>query len=351
MFKIKNRNIGTKYKPFIIAEMSGNHNQSLNKALKIVDAAAKCGVDAIKLQTYTADTITLNMSNKEFTINSKKSLWNGRSLHSLYKEAYTPWEWHKDIFQRAKKNNILCFSSPFDESSVDFLESLNTPFYKIASPECVDIQLIKKVAKTKKPMIISTGMATKKEIFEAVETAKKYGCKNLALLKCTSTYPAPEEEINLNTINNMRKIFKCEVGLSDHTLGIGIPLAAISMGASIIEKHFTISRKDKGVDSTFSSEPHEFKTLVDESKKIFKSFGKVKYGPTKSEKNSIKFRRSIYVVKNIKKNELISKDNIKSIRPSSGMKTKFFDDVIGMVARNDIKRGVPLKWGLIKKKL
>jgi len=350
MLKIKNRNIGRKYKPFIIAEMSGNHNQSLSKALKIVDAAAKSGADAIKIQTYTADTITLNMSNKDFKINSKKSLWNGFTLHSLYKKAYTPWKWHKHIFERAKQNNIMCFSSPFDETSVDFLETLNTPFYKIASPECVDIQLIKKVAKTKKPMIISTGMASKKEILEAVETARKYGCKNLALLKCTSTYPAPEEEINLNTINDMRKIFKCEIGLSDHTLGIGVPLAAISLGASIIEKHFTISRKDKGVDSTFSSEPHEFKMLVKESQKIFKSFGSVKYGPTKSEKNSIKFRRSIYVIKDIKKNELISRDNVKSIRPSNGIKTKFFDDVIGMIAKNNIKRGTPLKWSLIKKK-
>lgn len=348
MFKVNKIKIGKKYPPFIIAEMSANHNQSIKNALKIVREAAKCGVNAIKLQTYTPDTITIRSKRKEFKINSSKSLWKGKDLYSLYKEAYTPWEWHKQIFDEAKKNNIICFSSPFDETSVDFLEKINAPMYKVASSECVDIHLIKTIAQTKKPMIISTGMATKKEIYEAIECSKKYGCKNIALLKCTSTYPAPLNDINLKTIEHMRKEFNCEVGLSDHTLGIGVPLVAICNGATIIEKHFTLSRKIKSADSEFSSEPNEFKQLVIESKKIKSSIGKVKYGPTNSEKNSIIFRRSLYVVKNIKKDTIFTKDNIKSIRPALGIKTSNLEKIIGKKSKKNIKKGTPLKWNMIK---
>ena len=348
MFKVKNIKIGKKYPPFIIAEMSGNHNQSISNALKIVRAAAKCGVNAIKLQTYTADTITINSKRKEFQINSSKSIWKGASLYSLYKKAYTPWEWHKKIYAEANKNNILCFSSPFDETAVDFLEKINNPIYKVASSECVDLHLIKKIAQTKKPMIISTGMATKKEVHQALECAKKYGCKNIALLKCTSTYPAPVSDINLKTIEDMRKEFNCEVGLSDHTLGIGVPLVAICNGATIIEKHFTLSKKIKSPDSAFSSEPSEFKQLVKESKNISLSIGKIKYGPSESEKKSLIFRRSLYVVKDIKKGETFSDLNIKSIRPSLGLKTSNFDKIIGKKANKFIKKGTPLKWKMIK---
>ena len=349
MFRIKNKKIGINFKPFIIAEMSANHNKSLKTAINIIKKAAEVGVDAIKLQTYTADTITLNSKRKEFKISSKDSIWKGKTLHSLYQESYTPWEWHKKLYLEAKKNKILCFSSPFDESAVNFLEELDNPVYKIASSECVDLHLIKKVAQTKKPMIISTGMASKKEIYEALDCAKTNGARNIAILKCTSTYPAPVDEVNLNTIVDMRKEFKCEVGLSDHTLGIGVPLVAISKGATLIEKHFTLSRKINTPDSKFSSEPHEFKQLVEESKQIFSSLGKIKYGPSKKEKKSMMFRRSLYVIKDMKKNELFNIKNIKSIRPALGLKTKNFEKVIGKKAAKNIKKGTPLNWKLIEK--
>ncbi len=349
MFKVKNIKIGKNYPPFIIAEMSANHNQSINNALKIVRKAADCGVNAIKLQTYTPDTITINSKRKEFKINSAKSIWNGKNLYSLYKEAYTPWEWHKKIFEEAKKYNIICFSSPFDGTAVDFLEKLNTPMYKVASSECVDLNLIKIIAQTKKPIIISTGMASKKEIHDAVNCATKNGSKNIALLKCTSTYPAPISDINLLTIDHMRKEFNCEVGLSDHTLGIGVPLLAICNGATIIEKHFTLSRKIKSSDSVFSSEPDEFKQLVSESKNIKTALGKIKYGPTTSERKSMIFRRSLYVVKDIKKNEIFSNTNIKSIRPALGLKTSNLEKIIGKKSSKNIKKGTPLSWKMVKK--
>ena len=347
MFIINNHKISKNSSPFIIAELSGNHNQSLNNAIKMVRAAAKCGVNAIKIQTYTPDTITINSSRNEFKINSKDSIWKGSTLYSLYKKAYTPWEWHKRIYHEAKKNNIICFSSPFDETAVDFLEELNNPVYKVASSECVDLLLIKKIAKTKKPMIISTGMASKNEIYEAVYCAKKNGCKQIALLKCTSTYPAPIKDANLKTINDMRKEFKCEVGLSDHTIGIGVPLVAICNGATLIEKHFTLSKKNKSPDSAFYSEPEEFKKLVEESKYIRESLGKIKYGPSITEKKSLIFRRSLYVVENIKKGELLTKKNIRSIRPALGLKTSNFEKIIGKKANKFIKKGTPLKWNMI----
>ncbi len=348
MFIIKNHKISKNKPPFIIAELSGNHNQSLNNAIKMVRVAAKCGVNAIKLQTYTPDTITINSSRKEFKITSKDSIWSGSTLYNLYKKAYTPWEWHKQIFEEAKKNKLICFSSPFDETAVDFLEELQNPVYKVASSECVDLLLIKKIAKTKKPIIISTGMASKKEIHEAVNCAKKNGCKQIALLKCTSTYPAPIKDANLKTINDMRKEFKCEVGLSDHTIGIGVPLVAICNGATIIEKHFTLSKKNKSPDSAFSSEPDEFKKLVDESKDIKSSLGKIKYGPSNTEKKSLIFRRSLYVVKDIKKGEVLNKINIRSIRPALGLSTSYYQDIIGKKAKKFIKKGTPLKWNMVK---
>ena len=333
--------------PFIIAEMSGNHNKSLKRAIAIVDAAANAGVNAMKLQTYTADTMTIDCDLPDFIINDPKSLWNGRKLYDLYHEASTPWQWHKAIFNRCKQKGIICFSSPFDETSVDFLESLACPIYKIASFELVDIPLIKKVASTGKPMIMSAGMATIKEIKEAVDVARMAGCTDLTLLKCTSTYPADPSDSNLLTILDIKKRFDCEVGLSDHTLGIGVALASIALGATVIEKHFTLSRGDGGVDSAFSMEPKEMKQLVEESKKVYQALGKVAYGPTKAEKESLIFRRSLYVVKDMKKAEVITNEKVRAIRPGYGLAPKYLNDVIGKKVNQAIARGMPLAWTYI----
>ena len=341
--KIGNHKIGLTYPPFIIAEMSGNHNQSLDNALKIVKAASQCGAHAIKLQTYTPDTMTLNLKKNEFMIKDKKSLWAGETLYSLYKKASTPWSWHTKIFKFAKKNNILCFSSPFDETSVDFLESINAPCYKIASSECVDLPLIKRVAKTKKPIIISTGMASKEEISEALEIARSYGTKNIALLKCTSTYPAPVDDINLKTISHMRSTFGCEVGLSDHSIGIGVAVGSVCQGATLIEKHFTLSKSKKVIDSSFSLRPKEFDTLVRETMSAWKAIGTVQYGVSKSEKKSVKFRRSIYIIKDIKKGEKFTKENIKSIRPGLGLQVKYYEKLLGKLSNRNLKKGTPMK--------
>ncbi len=277
----------TFFRPFIIAEMSGNHNQSLERALEIVDAAADAGAHAIKLQTYTADTITIDKKEGEFFISDPKSLWKGESLYDLYKKAYTPWEWHESIFKRAKEKGILCFSSPFDFTAVDFLESLNAPAYKIASFENIDLPLIRKVANTGKPIIISTGMANIQEIAEAVDTVRATGNNQLILLKCTSTYPSTPDNTNILTIPHMRELFQCEIGLSDHTLGIGVAVASIALGATVIEKHFTLNREEGGVDSVFSMEPDELKSLVVETGRAWQSLGKVTYGPTEKEKASM----------------------------------------------------------------
>ena len=309
MIKIGSKTIGAKNSPFIIAEMSGNHNQSLDRALSIVDAAANAGADAIKLQTYTADTMTLDIKKGDFFIDDPKSLWKGQSMHDLYKLAYTPWDWHKPIIEHARSKDLLCFSTPFDETAVDFLESLEVPAYKIASFECIDLPLIKKVASTKKPLIISTGMATKVEITEAVDAARSVGCKDLILLKCTSTYPASPKNTNLNTISHMRKLFNCEVGLSDHTLGIGAAVAAVAVGASVIEKHFTLSRADGGVDSAFSLEPSELSSLVSETKRAFQALGDISYGATEAEKSSRSRRRSLYIGENMKAGEVLTAKN------------------------------------------
>jgi len=345
--KIDSINIGKKHSPFIIAEMSGNHNQSLDRALDIVEAAAKAGVHALKLQTYTADTLTLDINNGDFFINDKDSLWKGKSLYDLYKQAYTPWEWHKPIMERAKELGLTCFSSPFDESAVDFLEELNMPAYKIASFENNHLPLIKKVASTGKPIIISTGMATVAEIDEAVTAAREAGCKDLILLKCTSTYPTTPENSNVLSIPHMRELFGCEVGLSDHTMGIGASIAAVAHGATVIEKHFTLARADGGVDSAFSLEPDELKSLVVETKRAWQSLGSVIYGGTSSEEKSKIFRRSLYVAEDMKAGDVFNKDNLKIVRPGMGLSPKFFDIVVGRKVKDNVKRGVPITWEMV----
>lgn len=346
MIKVSNFSIGNRITPFIIAEMSGNHNQSLERAIEIVEAAARAGVHALKLQTYTADTMTLDIKEGAFFIEDPQSLWVGKNLHSLYKQAYTPWEWHKPIFDRCKELGITCFSTPFDETAVDFLEDLNVPMYKIASFENNDLPLIRKVASTGKPMIISTGMASIAELDELVTTAREGGCKELVLLKCTSTYPASPENTNLLTIPHMKDLFKCEVGLSDHTLGIGVAVASVALGATVIEKHFTLSRADGGVDSAFSMEPAEMSMLVEETRRAALALGEIKYGPTEKEKASMKFRRSIYISQDIKQGEVISEKNIRVIRPGYGLKPKHFDALLGKRVKQDVKMGTPVSWDL-----
>jgi pseudaminic acid synthase len=342
--KLGKKNIGLNEKPFVIAEMSGNHNQSLAKAIAIVDAAAESGVDALKIQTYTPDTMTLNISEGEFFIEDKKSLWKGKSLYELYGEAMTPWEWHGPIKERCEKWGLEFFSSPFDATAVDFLEKLHVSFYKIASFELNDIPLIKKVAQTGKPMIMSTGMATISEIHEAIETAKKNGCKDIVLLKCTSAYPADPKEANLMTIRSLREIFGVEVGLSDHTMGLAVPVTSIAMGATVIEKHFTIKRADGGVDSAFSMEPQEFKDMIEAVNRAKDAVGKVHFGLTESELRSRVFRRSIYIAEDVKKGEVLTSKNVRVIRPGLGLEPKFLETVLGMKAKDDYKKGTPLSW-------
>lgn len=348
--KIEGRTIGAGYRPFIIAEMSGNHNQSLDRALQIVEVAAQAGVHALKLQTYTADTMTLNFESQDFIINDDASLWKGNSLYDLYQQAYTPWEWHKPIFDRARELGIVPFSTPFDETALDFLEELDAPLYKIASFENNDIPLIKKVASTGKPMIISTGMATVAELDETVRAAREAGCKDLILLKCTSTYPATPDNTNIVTIPHMRELFDVQVGLSDHTMGTGVAVASVALGATVIEKHFTLSRADGGVDSAFSMEPHEMKQLVVETERAWKALGNVSYGPTEEEKASLKFRRSIYATKEIKAGEKFTRENIRIIRPGYGLAPKYYEQILNTHALKDIKVGDPIKFdNLIKK--
>lgn len=347
MITIENTKIGLGSKPFIIAEMSGNHNQSLERALEIVDAVARTGAHAIKLQTYTADTMTLDLKEREFFISDDKSPWKGQSLYDLYKIAHTPWDWHKPIFDHAKKLGLICFSTPFDETSVNFLEKLRSPAYKIASFENTDIPLIQRVASTGKPLIISTGMATLEELDESVNAAREAGCKDLILLKCTSTYPATPENSNLLTIPHLRERYKCEVGLSDHTLGIGVAVASVALGATVIEKHFTLRRADGGVDSTFSMEPAEMKELVEETARAWQSLGKTYIGPTEAEKSSITFRRSLYVVKDLKAGDLLTKENVRAIRPGLGLPPKHFDQILGKKIKSSIKLGTALTWEMI----
>jgi len=346
-FKIASIPIGEKHPPFIIAEMSGNHNQSIDKALQIVDAAAESGAHAIKLQTYTADTITLDVKGGEFEINDPNSLWAGRNLYDLYNEASTPWEWHAPIMQRAKEKGLICFSSPFDESAVDFLETLDAPAYKIASFENNHLPLIRKAAATGKPLIISTGMSTLEEIQEAVEAARQGGCKNLCLLKCTSTYPASPKNSNVSSISELKTRFGCEAGLSDHTMGIGVAVAAIAHGASVVEKHFTLCRADGGVDSSFSLEPAEMKSLVVETKRAWECLGTPTFGTTEAEKKSLMFRRSIYVSKDVVAGTCLSEENLRIVRPSLGLHPRDWDSLMGKTAVRDIKRGEPTNWDMV----
>lgn len=341
---IGGRLVGPHHKPFIIAEMSGNHNQSLERALAIVDAAADAGADAIKLQTYTAETMTLPGA---FTIEDQNSLWKGRELYDLYKEAFTPWEWHRPIFEKAKQRGILAFSSPFDETAVDFLEELGAPAYKIASFENTDHPLIRKVAATGKPVIISTGAATLSELDEAVQVLRSSGCQQFIMLKCTSTYPATPANTNLRTIPHMRELFGVQVGLSDHTMGVGAAVAAVALGATVIEKHFTLSRADGGVDSAFSLEPAELRALVDESERAWQALGHVQYGVQRAEEKSRLFKRSIYVARDIKAGEVFTKENIRVIRPGLGLAPKHFDELLGKLASQDLKAGTPLNWDMV----
>ena len=345
--KIGNRLVGPTHTPFIIAEMSGNHGQSLDKAMALVDAAAAAGAHALKLQTYTPDTITLDVHEREFFITDKNSLWQGNSLYNLYKMAMTPWEWHKPIFDYANSKGMLAFSSPFDLTAVDFLETLNVPCYKIASFENIDHELLTAVAKTGKPVIMSTGMATQAELAESVEVLRDNGCNDLILLKCTSNYPARPVDANLKTIPHLAQLFNCQVGLSDHTPGVGVSVAAVALGATVIEKHFVLDRNGGEVDAEFSLEPHELKMLVDETARAHDALGSVYYGCTKKEIASRTLRRSLYIAKNMKAGEILTADNLRSVRPGLGLPPKFINYFIGRAVKKDVIAGTPVRWDLI----
>ena len=344
--KINNRKIGTDFPPYIIAELSANHNGSLETALKIIEQAKICGADAIKLQTYKADTITLNSKNEEFMI--RGGLWDGQSLHELYEKAHMPWEWHKALFDYARDLDITIFSSPFDRTAVDLLEDLNAPAYKIASFEAVDLPLIKYVAATGKPMIISTGMADKEEIAEAVQAAYDGGCKELAILHCVSGYPAPAEDYNLRTIQDMASSFNIPVGLSDHTLDNTTAIASVVLGASIIEKHFTLDRNGGGPDDSFSLEPEGLKQLCVGAKTAWQALGQVDYGRKSSEQGNAQFRRSLYFVKDMKAGDVIDETCIRSVRPGFGLAPKFYDEILGKTLVQDVKKNTATRLELLK---
>lgn len=343
---IGGRLIGVEETPFIIAEMSGNHDQSLEKALNIVEAAAAAGADALKIQTYTADTMTLNHDQGEFFIYESDSLWRGNSLHQLYSKAYTPWEWHASIFERCRQLGLICFSSPFDETAVDFLESLDVPCYKVASFENIHLPLIRKIAATGKPVIISSGMATVAELDEALRTIRDHGNEDIVVLKCTSTYPASPADSNLLTISHLRDLFQCQVGLSDHTMGLGVAVAGVALGATVIEKHFTLSRAEGGVDAVFSMEPPEMKDLVAETRRAWQSLGRIFYGPTAAEKSSLKFRRSLYIAADLQAGEVLTEKSLRVIRPGYGLPPKYYEILLGKKVKTAVKRGTPVIWEL-----
>ena len=347
-FQIAGRPVGLAHAPFVIAEMSGNHNQSLDRALEIVEAAARSGAHGLKIQTYTPDTMTLDLDEREFHISDPKSLWAGTSLYKLYGEAHTPWEWHKPIFDRARALGMIPFSTPFDDTAVDLLESLEVACYKIASFENTDLPLIRRVAATGKPLIISTGMATVAELDETVRAAREAGCRDLVLLKCTSTYPASPENTNILTIPHMRQLFGCEVGLSDHTMGVGVSVASVALGATVIEKHFTLNRADGGVDSSFSMEPDEMKQLVMEAERAWQALGMIQYGPTEAEQRSLQFRRSLYITEDLKAGDRLTHENVRAIRPGFGLPPKYFNEVLGRCVNRDVVRGTAVSWGIIK---
>lgn len=339
--------IGDEHPPFIIAEMSGNHNQSLDRALAIVEAAARVGAHAVKFQTYTADTMTIDVDGEGFSITDRDSLWKGQNLYSLYQQAHTPWEWHRPLFDRCRELGLIAFSTPFDASAVDFLEELSVPAYKVASFENADLPLIRRIARTGKPMIISTGMASVAELDETVRTAREAGCDQIVLLKCTSSYPATPEGSNIRTIPHLRDLFDVVVGLSDHTLGIAVPLAAIALGARLIEKHFTLSRADGGVDAAFSLEPNELAALVDESERAFQALGRIAYGGGEQEKKSIQFRRSLYVTLDMEPGDKLTAENLRAIRPGYGLPTKYMDTLLGKRVGRKVKKGTPFSWDLL----
>lgn len=344
---IGQRLIATDTPPLIIAEISGNHQGSLTKALAMVDAAADAGVDAIKLQTYTADTMTLNIHENEFFIHDPNSLWYGQSLYQLYQQASTPWEWHEPIFTRAKERNILAFSTPFDTTAVNFLETLNVPAYKISSFENIDLPLIQAVAATGKPVIISTGMATLAELDEAVTTARTSGCQHLILLKCTSSYPAEPTDAHLATLPHLQDLFQCYVGLSDHTLGIGVPAAATALGAKVIEKHFVLSRQSNAIDQAFSLEPQEFSELVEQTKRAWQALGHIHYGPTPREIANRSHRRSLYITEDLKAGDRLTHDNLRAIRPAYGLAPKYLEQLLEKPVKQDVRKGTPMHWDLV----
>lgn len=345
--RIAGREVGAGSRPYLIAEMSGNHNQSLERALAIVEAAAASGADAIKLQTYTAETMTLDVRAPGFVIEDAGSLWAGRQLFDLYQEAHTPWDWHGPIFERARSLGLHCFSTPFDESAVDFLEALDVPAYKIASFENTDLPLIRKVASTGKPMIMSTGMASLSEIDEAVQAARGAGCQDIVLLKCTSTYPSTPENTNVRTIPHLRQAFGCEVGLSDHTMGVGAAVAAVALGATVVEKHFTLARADGGVDSAFSLEPSEFRLLRVETERAWQALGTIRYGGTQAEEKSRAFRRTLYIAQDMRAGDVLDARNLRIVRPGFGMPPKYYDTMLGKRINRDVPAGTPLSWDLL----
>lgn len=346
-FEIDNKKIGEGQRTFIIAEMSANHNHDFDRAVELIKKAAWAGADAIKLQTYTPDTITLDCDNEYFQI-KQGTIWDGTTLHKLYQTAYTPWEWQPKLKKIAEEEGLICFSSPFDYTSVDFLEEMNVPAYKIASFEINDIPFIEYIASKGKPIIMSTGIARIGDIQDAIDACKRMGNENIALLKCTSSYPAPIEEINLKTIPNMKETFDCVVGLSDHTMGNVVSVGGVAIGAQIIEKHMTLRRSDGGADSEFSMEPEEFKEMVDNIRIVEKALGKVTYDLTEKQKNSREHSRSLFIVKDVKEGEIFTEENVKSIRPGFGLETKYVKDIIGKSARKDILKGTPMGWDLIK---
>lgn len=343
---IQDKKIGDIAPTFIIAEMSGNHNKDINRALEIVEVVKECGADAIKLQTYTPDTITLNCDNKYFAT-QKGSLWEGMTLYQLYEKAYTPWEWHERIFEKAKKLGLICFSSPFDATAVDFLESLETPAYKIASYEISDIPLIRKAARTKKPMIISTGIADLSDIEAAIKACKEEENEKVVLLKCTSAYPSPYEEMNLKVIPHMAETFECVTGISDHSYGAEVAIAAVAQGAKVVEKHFTLSRAEGGVDAEFSMEPEEFARMVKQIRNVEKALGRVTYELTEGQIAGKQYARSLFSVENIKKGELFTMNNIRSVRPGDGIPPVYMEQILGRRAAENIERGIPLEWKMI----
>ncbi|QID32927.1 pseudaminic acid synthase [Pampinifervens florentissimum] len=347
MIEIGGKRIGEGEPVFVVAELSANHLQDLDLALKTIEAIKESGADAVKLQTYTPDTITLNVKNEHFMI-KEGTLWDGQYLYDLYKKAYTPWEWHEKLFNFAKELGLVCFSSPFDKTAVDFLEELGTPAYKVASFEIVDIPLIEYIASKGKPVIISTGIATLSDIEEAIKACKRAGNEQIILLKCVSEYPTPYEDANLRTIPNMRETFGVPVGLSDHTLGIAVPIASVALGAVMVEKHFILDRNLGGPDSAFSLEPEEFKAMVSAIRQVEKALGKVSYELTERQKAMRKFSRSLFVAKDIKAGETFTEENVRSVRPAVGLHPKYLKDILGRRARFDIKAGTPLSWELVE---